>query len=99
VAFPLPCALLGKGGLSYDLSKLSGDAFDRAFTQEMLAGHRKAVASFRTESKSGTDPEVKAWASKTLPTLEGHLKQVQELNRSVVGTSGVKDPEKPKAKK
>jgi predicted outer membrane protein len=86
-------------GIPFALSKLSGDAFDRAFTQEMLAGHRKAVSSFQTESKSGKDPEVKAWATKTLPTLEGHLKQVQELSRSVVGTSGVKDPEKPKAKK
>jgi putative membrane protein len=80
------------------LSKLTGDAFDRAFTQEMVAGHRKAVAAFRTESKSGKDPEVKAWAAKTLPTLEDHFKQVQELSRSIVGTSGVKQTEKPKGR-
>jgi putative membrane protein len=80
------------------LSKLSGEAFDRAYTQEMVAGHQKAVTAFRTESKSGKDPEVKAFAAKTLPTLEEHLKQIQEVNRSVAGTSGVKQTEKPKAK-
>jgi len=76
------------------LSKLSGDAFDRAFTQDMLSDHKKAVSAFRTESKNGKDPEVKAFAAKTLPTLESHLKQAEDLNKSVVGTSGVKESEK-----
>lgn len=74
------------------LSKLSGEAFDRAYVQEMLKDHQKDVSEFRSESKSGKDPEVKAWAAKTLPTLEEHLKLVQELNRGAVGTSGVKKP-------
>jgi putative membrane protein len=78
------------------LSKLTGDAFDKAFTQEMMNGHKKAVSTFKNESKSGKDPEIKAWAEKTLPTLEDHFKQIQDLNRSVVGTSGVKQTEKPK---
>jgi putative membrane protein len=80
------------------LSKMTGDAFDRAFTQEMVSGHKKAVSALQKESKSGKDAEVKAWAAKTLPTVEGHLKQVQELSRSVVGTSGIKETEKPKVK-
>jgi putative membrane protein len=78
------------------LSKMTGDAFDKAFTQEMMNGHKKAVSAFKNESKSGKDPEIKAWAEKTLPTLEDHFKQIQDLNRSVVGTSGVKQTEKPK---
>ena len=43
-------------------------------------------------TQSGKDPEVKAWAGKTLPTLEEHLKMVEDLNRTAVGTSGVKKP-------
>lgn len=70
------------------LEKLSGAAFDRAYMQAMVDDHQKDVAAFRTESKGGKDPDVKAWASKTLPTLEQHLKQAQELSRSAVGTSG-----------
>jgi putative membrane protein len=69
------------------LSKLSGEQFDRAYMRHMLADHRKDVNAFRTESQSGKDPEVKAWAAKTLPTLEEHLKQAQETNKAV-GTSG-----------
>ena len=80
------------------LSKLSGEAFDKAYTQEMVAGHKKAVSAFKNESKSGKDAEVKAWAAKTLPTLEDHFKKIQEVNRSVVGTSGVKQTEKPKGR-
>jgi putative membrane protein len=89
----LPSAIDAKHKATIDrLSKLSGEAFDRAYVQEMLKDHQKDVAAFRTESKSGKDPDVKAWASKTLPTLEEHLKLVQDLNRSAVGTSGVKKP-------
>jgi putative membrane protein len=72
------------------LSKLSGEAFDRAYMQEMLRDHRKDVSEFRTESKAGKDPDVKAWAAKTLPTLDEHLKMAQDTNRAV-GTSGVKE--------
>lgn len=71
------------------LSKLTGDEFDRAYMQEMLKDHRTDVNEFRRESKSGKDGDIKAWAAKTLPTLEGHLKQAQTTNR-MVATSGTK---------
>jgi putative membrane protein len=72
------------------LEKLSGEAFDRAYMNEMVMGHRKAVTAFRTESNSGKDPELKQWAAKTLPTIEDHLKQAQDASQAVVGTSGKK---------
>ena len=39
------------------LSKMSGAQFDRAYIQEMVADHKKDVADFRKESKSGGDSE------------------------------------------
>jgi putative membrane protein len=72
------------------LSKMSGDAFDRTYMQEMVNGHKKAVSMFQMESKSGADADVKAWAAKTLPTLEEHLKVAQELSKKPVGTTGKK---------
>lgn len=72
------------------LSKLSGAAFDKAYMQAMLADHRKDVAAFKRESQSGKDPDVKAWAAKTLPTLEDHLKEAQQASKSAVATSGTK---------
>jgi len=89
----LPTALDAKHKATEDrLSKLSGTAFDRAYIQEMVADHKKDVADFQKESKSGGDTEVKAWAAKTLPTLEEHNKLVQDISSSLrsgsVGTSG-----------
>jgi putative membrane protein len=69
------------------LASLKGAQFDREYMHAMLTDHQKDVAAFRTESKSGKDPDVKAWAGKTLPTLEEHLKQARDANRAV-GTSG-----------
>jgi putative membrane protein len=70
-------------------SKMSGAEFDRAYMQDMLQDHRKDVSDFRKESQSGKDPEVKAWAAKTLPTLEEHLRLAQSAS-GAVGTSGSK---------
>ena len=69
------------------LSKLSGAAFDRAYMQAMLRDHKTDVNEFRMESKSGMDTDIKAFATKTLPTLEDHLKLAQDTNKAV-GTSG-----------
>jgi putative membrane protein len=70
------------------LAGLSGAAFDRAYMQEMVADHQKDVNAFRAESESGKDPEVKAWAAKTLPTLQSHLQMAQAASTNPVGTSG-----------
>jgi putative membrane protein len=84
----LPTALDAKNQATVDhLSKLTGEAFDRAYMQTMVKDHQKDVSEFRTQSKSGKDGDVKAWASKTLPTLEEHLKMAQDTNRAV-GTTG-----------
>jgi putative membrane protein len=71
------------------LVKLSGSAFDQAYMKAMVSDHVKDVNEFRMESKSGKDPEVKAWAAKTLPTLEEHLKMARDAS-GAVGTSGKK---------
>jgi putative membrane protein len=64
-------------------AKLSGADFDRAYVKDMVADHKKDVAAFMKESKSGKDPDVKAWAAKTLPTLQEHLKMIEELDKEM----------------
>jgi putative membrane protein len=84
----LPAAVDAKHQAAYDrLSKLSGPAFDHAFMQDMVAAHRNAVKNFQDTSKNGKDAEVKAFAAKTLPTIEAHLKQAERVH-TAVGTSG-----------
>ena len=76
------------------LEKLSGAAFDRAYMQSMVADHNKDVAAFMRESKAAKDPDLKAWAASTLPTLQEHQKMAKEINAKV-GTA--KTAAKPKA--
>jgi putative membrane protein len=59
----------------YDrLAKLSGPDFDKAYMQAMVKDHEEDVAEFRQESQSAQDPDIRAFTSKTLPTLEEHLR-------------------------
>jgi putative membrane protein len=74
------------------LSKLSGQAFDRAYVQEMLSDHREDVTEFRQQSRNAQDADIKAFAAKTLPTLEHHLSMVQQLSSGDTGTAGTGVP-------
>jgi len=65
------------------LSNLSGAAFDRAYMEDMVRDHKEDVSEFQKESHSGTDPDVKAFASKTLPTLQEHLKLAEDTLAAV----------------
>jgi putative membrane protein len=63
------------------LAKMNGAEFDRAYIQAMVDGHKEVAAEFRKESQSGADSELKAYAAKTLPTIEEHLRHAEMLNR------------------
>ncbi len=67
------------------LSKLSGEAFDRAYIQHMVKDHQEDVAVFRKQSTAAANSEVKQFASSTLPTLEKHLQRAQEIEQIVGG--------------
>ena len=64
------------------LSKLQGSAFDKEYARLMLKDHEDDVAMFKKEANSGKDANLKAFAQKTLPTLEDHLKMAQQMNAS-----------------
>lgn len=61
------------------LAKLKGAAFDAEYAKVMVKDHQETVALFKKESSAGKDPELKAFAAKTLPTIEQHLKMAQAL--------------------
>jgi len=80
----LPTDIDAKDQATYDrLSKLSGAEFDRAYMNHMVSDHRTDVSEFRRESQHGSDPDVKAWAAKTLPTLEHHLQMAESTDAKV----------------
>jgi putative membrane protein len=65
------------------LSKLTGEQFDKAYMNDMIEDHTKDVADFRKEASEAGDPDVKAFAAKTLPTLEEHLALAKSINSKV----------------
>ena len=65
------------------LSALNGAEFDRAYMQDMVKDHKEDVSEFKKEANSGDDADLKAFASKTLPTLEDHLKMAEETESQI----------------
>ncbi|WP_199099114.1 DUF4142 domain-containing protein [Dyella sp. ASV21] len=60
------------------LVPLTGDAFDRAYVSTMIAAHKKAISLFE-EASHGRDPDLSAFALRTLPTLEHPLHMAEAL--------------------
>ncbi|CAN5832010.1 hypothetical protein BH24ACI1_BH24ACI1_19870 [soil metagenome] len=65
--------------LKDSLSSLSGAAFDKAYINAMVSDHEKTVNLFKTQADSGTDADAKAFATKTLPKLQGHLDMIKSM--------------------
>jgi putative membrane protein len=62
------------------LSGLDGKEFDREYIREGgVKAHREMQQLFKTQAESGKDPEVQAFARKTLPVVEEHLKHSQMM--------------------
>jgi putative membrane protein len=84
---------MGKQTEAASLSKAEGEKFDKEFLEHQVKDHKAAIALFETEAKKGSDPEVKAWAEKTLPVLQSHLAMAQggEGGGKKAGEAGKKE--------
>jgi len=65
------------------MSKKSGKDFDKAYMEDMVKDHEKDIKEFEKASKDAKDADLKAWAAKTLPTLQDHLKMAKETEKKV----------------
>ncbi len=62
------------------LSERKGSSFDQHYADSIgVKAHQDTIKLFQKEVDKGTDPDVKAWASKTLPALQHHLEAAQAL--------------------
>jgi putative membrane protein len=66
-----------------ELSQVSGEEFDKAYMDEMVKGHQTDVEAFREQAESGQDPDLRAFAEQTLPTLEEHLSTAQQIDQEL----------------
>lgn len=62
------------------LSGASGASFDRKYAENIgVEAHEDAVKLFRKAAADAQDADVKAFAAKTLPSLEHHLQMARDL--------------------
>ena len=69
------------------LDMMSGDSFDKSYVKGMIDDHKADIKEFQKEASEGKDPEVKAFAVATLPTLKMHLQKIQ----AIASNAGIKD--------
>ncbi|MFL6212146.1 MAG: DUF4142 domain-containing protein [Pyrinomonadaceae bacterium] len=69
------------------LMKLSGADFDREYIKNAgVKDHEKMEKLFMAESSKGQDADAKAFAAKTLPTVQMHLSMARDLSTSMMNT-------------
>jgi putative membrane protein len=61
------------------LNQAKGADFDRNYVQMMVKDHEEDVAMFQQAANSLPDPEVKAFAARTLPILKEHLAMIKKI--------------------
>ena len=66
------------------LDGLSGKQFDQEYAAKIgVEAHKAAVKLFTEASQKATDPDIKAFAAKTLPALQHHLEMANALHASL----------------
>jgi putative membrane protein len=66
--------------LQTKLSSDTGKQLDKDYMDGIVEDHQKDVQEFTDQSQKAKDPDVKQWASKTLPTLQKHLEKAQQID-------------------
>lgn len=66
--------------------KNAGDDFDKLYVHAMVSAHNNTVQSFQTYATTGKDPQVRAFAQQTLPTLKTHLEAIKAIDKQLAGT-------------
>jgi putative membrane protein len=79
---PVPTTLDSAHAKMLDqLNAAKGGDFVKLYHEDQVAGHKQAVSLYERYAKNGKNPQLKSFASKTLPTIEDHLKMAENLDR------------------
>jgi putative membrane protein len=62
-----------------DLNSASAKDFDKTYASQQVEAHQNAVKLFKKYAENGDDPDVKQFATKTLPAIEHHLDEAKKL--------------------
>ena len=65
-----------------DLMKKKGKDFDKAYMNQMVKDHKDDIDLFQKTADNSKDSDIKAFAAKTLPTLQKHLNDAEAIVKS-----------------
>jgi putative membrane protein len=71
--------------LQSKLSSDTGKQLDKDYMDGMVQDHQKDVQEFQQAINTLQDPDIKNWATTTLPTLQKHLDRAQQVDSKVNG--------------
>ncbi|HEY9340873.1 MAG TPA: DUF4142 domain-containing protein [Hanamia sp.] len=66
-----------------NLSKKTGNDFDKAYVKLMIDDHKKDINDFKKASKNVTDNDLKNFAVNALPVLQKHLDAIQAIQKKM----------------
>jgi putative membrane protein len=66
-----------------ELKGESGSNFDKEYVEEMVDDHEEDVKAFENKANNATDPDLKAFAQKTLPVLRKHLDAIKAIQQKM----------------
>jgi putative membrane protein len=66
-----------------DLTEEDAKDFDKKYIDKMVKGHKDAIGKFESAEKDTKDPDIKAWASATLPDLRMHLEHAEAIDKKI----------------
>ncbi|MDP9048761.1 MAG: DUF4142 domain-containing protein [Bacteroidota bacterium] len=65
------------------LTKIARQDFDKAYVDDMIDDHKNDIKKFDEASKNCKDPDIRAFAVKTLPVLKAHLDAINAVHDSM----------------
>jgi putative membrane protein len=66
-----------------ELANASKENFDKTYMDMMVKDHEEDVATFQKQLAEAKDADLKAWVTKTLPTLQSHLDEAKQIENEL----------------
>ena len=66
-----------------DLSEKTGKDFDKQYVSDQQKAHKDTISLFEDYSKHGENPQLKTFATNTLPTLKQHKDMIDSIDKSM----------------
>lgn len=67
------------------IASKSGAEFNQLVVLENIKGHERAVMAFQRASQGAADPDIRKWATQSLPDIKGRLAQLLSGHLEQVG--------------